>query len=140
MKGKILVLICFSAVMLQGCKGEKKSDDTNTQMEDVMAIHDEIMPKMGVIGKLVGQLKTKVDSAEAGSEYEKAMKDLQEAHTAMNDWMQGFGNRFDSSEILDGKPLTEQKKQWLNEEEAKVKALQEQINRSIEKAKAVLRQ
>jgi hypothetical protein len=28
------------------------------------------------------------------------------------DWMQGFGSRFDSDEILNGKELTEQKQIW----------------------------
>jgi len=31
------------------------------------------------------------------------------------DWMHGFGSRFDSDEILNGKELTEQKQIWLDE-------------------------
>ena len=54
------------------------------------------------------------------------------------DWMQGFGSRFDSDEILNGKELTEQKQIWLDEEEEKVKALREQINSSIENAEKIL--
>ena len=52
--------------------------------------------------------------------------------------MQGFGSRFDSDEILNGKELTEQKQIWLDEEEEKVKALREQINSSIENAEKIL--
>ena len=55
----------------------------------------------------------------------------------MMDWMQGFGNRFDSDEILNGKELIEQKLIWLDEEEEKVKALREQINGSIENAEKI---
>ncbi|MEO9512405.1 MAG: hypothetical protein ABJN84_02785 [Flavobacteriaceae bacterium] len=107
-------------------------------MEQVMAIHDEVMPKMGTLGKLVGELKRKIDTTERGQQYEGAMKDLQAANKSMMDWMMGFGDRFDSDEILDGKELTEEKQKWLNEEEVKVKALRDHINSSIEEAEELL--
>ncbi|MEM9867481.1 MAG: hypothetical protein AAF765_07340, partial [Bacteroidota bacterium] len=69
-----------------------------------------------------------------------AMKDLQDANSAMMDWMMNFGSRFDSEEVLHGKELTEQKQIWLDEEEVKVKALQEQVNSSIAKAETLLAQ
>jgi hypothetical protein len=56
----------------------------------------------------------------------------------MMDWMKGFGNRFESDEILNGKELTEQKQIWLDEEEEKVKVLRKQINSSIENAQKIL--
>ncbi len=127
-----LLIFCFS------CKEAKKAPEGPTQMEQVMAIHDEVMPKMGKLGKLVGELKTKVDTTAVGQEYETAMRDLQSAHKSMMDWMKDFGDRFDSDEILNGKELSEQKQLWLDEEEAKVKALKEQINGSIERAEALI--
>ena len=107
-------------------------------MEEVMAIHDEVMPKMGKLGQLVANLKEKVDTTEQGKHFEVAMKDLQASNQAMMDWMKGFGDRFDSDEILNGKALNAQKQEWLNEEEVKVKALREQINSSIAKAEELL--
>ncbi len=123
------------------CKGEKKGDTeaANEQMDKVMAIHDEVMPKMSVMGQLVGELSSKEDSTEIGMQYKEARKGLQDAHQAMMDWMQGFGNRFDSDEILNGKALTDQKQIWLNEEEEKVKALREQIYTSIANAEKLLK-
>ena len=56
------------------------------------------------------------------------------------DWMMNFGSRFDSEEVLNGKELTEQKQIWLDEEEVKVKALQEKVNSSIAKAETLLAQ
>ena len=131
-------LILLSLTVTLACKTEKKSPDEPSQMEQVMAIHDEVMPKMGKLGKLVAELKQKVDTTEQGQNYEAAMKDLQAAHESMMDWMQGFGERFDSDEILNGKALTSQKQEWLNEEEEKVKALRLQINSSIENAEELL--
>ncbi|MBD0851474.1 hypothetical protein [Maribacter arenosus] len=137
---KILSILAVIAVFANtSCKEEKKEDSkVNSQMERVMAIHDEVMPKMGSMGKMVGELSAKEDSTELGMQYANAKKGLQDAHKAMMDWMQGFGNRFDADEILNGKALTEQKQTWLDEEEEKVKALREQINTSIANAKKLL--
>ena len=137
-KLKYLLLIVLSITLFISCKDEKKTQEGPTQMEKVMIIHDEVMPKMGALSKLVAELKAKVDTTKAGQEYEAAMKDLQKANESMMDWMMGFGDRFDSDEILHGKELTDQKKEWLNEEEVKVNALKEQINQSIEKAEKLL--
>ncbi|MCL6267504.1 hypothetical protein [Flagellimonas myxillae] len=137
MKKYLCALICVLGLTLS-CKDDKKAVDGGSQMEQVMAIHDEVMPKMSTLGKLVGELKTKVDTTEMGLKYEASMRDLQAAHTAMMDWMKGFGDRFNSDEILNGKELTEQKQKWLDEEEVKVKALKEQINSSIQNAQELL--
>ena len=55
----------------------------------------------------------------------------------MMDWMQGFGSRFDSDEILNEKNNWKILI-WLDEQEGKVKALREQINSSIENAEKIL--
>ncbi|QLG45618.1 protein kinase family protein [Costertonia aggregata] len=138
MKKIVLISALLTLTILFSCKEEEKKTSEPTQMEQVMAVHDEVMPKMGTIGKLVGELKSKVDTTAAGREYEQAMRDLQKANQSMMDWMQSFGNRFDSEEILEGKELTEQKQKWLDEEEENVKALKEEINSSIAKAKTLL--
>ncbi len=140
MKLKYFGLILILSFVIYACKEEKKVGEEPTQMEFVMDIHDEVMPKMGTISKLVSKLKPKVDSTNNGMAYGKAMKDLQASHKSMMDWMAGFGDRFDSDEILNGKELTDQKKLWLEEEEVKVKALREQINSSIANAEELLAQ
>ena len=132
------VIFILVLVLTISCKENKKVKEGPTQMEEVMMVHDEVMPKMGTLSKLVAELKTKVDTTASGKEYEVAMKDLQEANKSMMDWMMGFGERFDSDEILEGKALTPEKIEWLNEEEEKVNVLKEQINSSIEKAEALL--
>lgn len=132
-------LLIYTFILINfSCKQEKKASDEPTQMDKVMAVHDEVMPKMSTLGKLVGELKSKVDTTETGQQYEAAMIDLQAANKSMMDWMMGFGDRFDSDEILDGKELTEEKQKWLDEEEVKVNALKEQINSSIKKAETLL--
>lgn len=138
MKKFIFLSVLIISTTFSSCKEVKKAPEGPTQMEKVMAIHDEVMPKMGTIGKLVGELKAKVDTTEMGQKYDVAMKDLQEANTAMMDWMKDFGDRFNSDEILNGKELSEEKQQWLDEEEEKVKVVKEKINGSIERAQTLL--
>ncbi len=133
---RILVVV-LAFLLFPSCRENKKEEETS-KMDEVMIIHDEVMPKMGHLSKLVGELKNKIDTTERGKQYEAAMKDLQASNKAMMDWMMGFGNRFDSDEILNGKALSPQKEEWLNEEEEKVKALKEQINTSIAKAEKLL--
>ncbi len=134
-----IIVVLLALVLFQSCKQEKKEAEETSQMEEVMIIHDEVMPKMGKLSQLVMALKSKVDTTEVGKNYETAMKDLQESHKSMMTWMRNFGERFDSDEILNGKALTPQKKEWLNEEEEKVKALKEQINSSMERAEKLLK-
>lgn len=131
----LILILLFSLA----CKQEKKAEEGPTQMEEVMMVHDEVMPKMGTLSKLVAELKAKVDTTSTGMEYETAMKDLQNSNKLMMDWMMGFGDRFDSDEILNGKELTAQKLEWLDEEQKKVNALKEQINSSIERAEKLLK-
>lgn len=137
-KSTLLPFFLIFVLLCTACKTNTEKNQDSTQMEEVMKIHDEVMPKMGTLSKLVAELKEKVDTTAVGQQYGTAMKDLQDANKAMMDWMRGFGDRFDSDEILNGKALSAQKQKWLNEEEEKVKALKEQINTSIEKAEALL--
>ncbi len=134
---KYLMFALFFLII--SCKEDKKTSEGPSQMKKVMAIHDEVMPQMGVMGKLVEELKKKEDSTAVGQEYKKAREELQAANKSMMVWMQEFGNRFDSDEILNGKELNDQKQQWLNEEEQKVQALKEEILTSIEKAETLLK-
>lgn len=141
MKLKVILLGFMISLSFMACKEEKKSTAGEVEMSkmtEVMAIHDEVMPEMSTIGKLVAELKPKADSTEMGVKYGAAMIDLQDAYKAMMDWMKGFGERFDSDEILNGKELSDQKKIWLAEEEEKVKALREQIYSSIDQAQQLL--
>ena len=137
MKNILYTLAIATLITFTSCKETKKADEPS-KMENVMSIHDEVMPKMGTLGKLVGQLKPMADSLGAESVEAKAMKDLQEANRSMMDWMQGFGDRFDSEEIMNGKELSDEKKEWLKEEEEKVQQVKENINSSIERAEEIL--
>ncbi|MGB5170043.1 MAG: hypothetical protein WBN69_01290 [Eudoraea sp.] len=136
-RSKFFLFILF-LTFISACKDSPQKSDTPSQMKEVMAIHDEVMPKMGDISKLVATLKSKVDTTENGKAYEKAMIDLQNAHKEMMDWMRGFGDRFNSDEILNDAALSPEKLKWLEEEEQKIKKVKEDINSSIKNAEKLL--
>lgn len=107
-------------------------------MKEVLAVHDEAMPKLGALGKLVGELKPMADSLGVESAEAKAMKDLQQANKDMMDWMQGFGNRFDPDEIMNGKELSDEKQKWLEEEAEKINKIKADLTSSMAKAEEIL--
>ena len=137
-KNAILLIVMISLTL--SCKNEPKETKKLTRMERVIAVHDEVMPTMGAIGKLISALETKVDSSVIGKQNKIAKDDLEEAYNYMMDWMKGFGERFDSEEILEGKTLSKQKADWLIEEEEKVNIMRDKINSSITKAEALLKE
>jgi hypothetical protein len=137
MKIKTVLLIAL-IVHTISCKSEEKKTNEETRMERVISVHDEMMPKMGTIGKLIRALEQKADST-AGEPYKFAQDDLENAYTYMMDWMKGFGDRFDSDEIMNGKALSKQKEAWLIEEEEKVTIMRDMINNSITNAEALLK-
>lgn len=137
MKIKTVLLIAL-IVLAISCKSEENKTNEETRMEHVISVHNEMMPKMGTIGKLISALEQKADST-AGEPYKFAQDDLEDAYTYMMDWMKGFGDRFDSDEIMNGKALIKQKGAWLIEEEEKVTIMRDMINNSITNAEALLK-
>ena len=66
---KIKVILLLVLVCISSCRQGKKGSEAPTQMEEVMMIHDEVMPKMGKLSKLVSELKEKIDTTATGKEY-----------------------------------------------------------------------
>ncbi len=131
-------LVCL-ALILFSCKDEKKSPEHLTQMERVMEIHDEVMPKMGTVGRLASRVGAKVNDTELGKQFKTAQHDLENANEAMMDWMVTFGEKFDTDEIVRGKVLTPEKQALLDAEEEKIKVVRDKINISIANAEELLK-
>lgn len=110
----------------------------SSEMQQVMEKHDEVMEKMPELVKLINNLQTVAQNSEDKAKYELAIEDLRGANKSMMNWMVGFGERFDADEMMKGKELTTQKKEWLLEEKIKVVALEEEIDSTMEKSKNLL--
>ncbi|PKQ44676.1 hypothetical protein [Confluentibacter flavum] len=137
---KFTITCMFALFIATSCKNENKaSTNEKSQMQEVLAVHDEVMPKMGTIGNLISQIDKKIKDTDSTEVLVNANQNLKDSHKAMMDWMKGFGERFDSDEILKGKALTDEKQTFLDEEEAKIKALRDKMNSSIKNAQELLK-
>ena len=130
----------FFVLITISCKNENKAlNKEKSQMQEVLAVHDEVMPKMGKIGHLISQIDTKMNETDSSEVLVNASQNLKDSHKEMMDWMKGFGERFDSDEILKGKALTDEKQKLLDEEELKIKKLRDKMNSSIKNAEDLLK-
>ena len=110
-----------------------------TQMQRLVREHDDIMAKdMGQTVRLIGQLQDRANNHSTPDKYERAIDDLKAANKSMVDWMHGFGAKFDGDEMYQAKPLTDEKKVWLNEEEIKFFEMKDQLKSSIKAAQVLL--
>lgn len=134
----LLVVILFTA-----CKeNETKTEEPQgpSQMEQVVEIHDELMPKMSVIGELISKIEANIDTLNIDSVKVKSVVELKAANESMMKWMMDFGSAFESDEIMNGVELTEDKKQTLNEFEQSANELKVQMETAIKNAEVVLNQ
>lgn len=105
--------------------------------EEILAVHDEVMPELNTITSLQEQMKNKLDelrgtpaNTEALKEANRILGDLNKAENAMWSWMHNF-SKLDS--IPDG-----EKSAFLEVEKMSVNSMKELMLSSIEQAKAYL--
>ncbi len=128
----LIALIVVSCNQLS--EEEQKFD---ALMEEVISVHDEVMPKMGEISSLIKELEPKIDTTETGKSYAKAQQDLKDAYDFMMTWMSDFSEKFPHDEETDANKVSSQIK-ILKEEEIEVNKLRDKINSSIRNAKELL--
>jgi hypothetical protein len=133
-----VILGLFSLLISCNSKTEQPSAEGQVNMKMVMEVHDEAMPQMGALAQLTAQIKSQRDLDSTDIDLAESMKDLQEAHTLMMDWMKGFGTQFTANEIMKGAPLNPEKQELLNQEYQKVLRVRESMQQSMARARAIL--
>ena len=124
-------------------KPSKEAQEFNSLIKEVLDVHDDVMPKMGEMGKLSGELKAKADTTEAGKIYQKALDSLGNAHDAMMKWMENFNTKFPyAKDRLKGKSTEDilNDIEALKDEQKQVNRVRDAVNGSIKNAKNVLAQ
>jgi hypothetical protein len=109
-------------------------------MEEIVAVHDELMPKMSEISLLITQLEERMDSTQADSIRQVVVMDLKSANEAMMTWMMDFSNDYDSEEVMEGKELTPEKEALLDTYTSSVMELKDKMEGAMERAQALLNQ
>lgn len=124
-----LSLVLFVSISFTACQDEKKKEKSEVEilqeefdknMKETVAIHDEVMPKMAEINKLLSQLEINSSKMEK-EEYERTSAQLQEAHSEMMSWMKYFSEKFDSKEVNSG--ITSEDRAELREKNEVLKEL-----------------
>ena len=103
--------------------------------DEVMAIHDEVMPEMGTINRLAKELKVMVKDSlstqDQRIEIKKHIDALETADDAMMNWMAEYK--------APGKDLSKEKAtELLQKEKEKITLVRDQMLNSISDAKALL--
>ena len=125
----ILSLFLLSLV----CSCGQKTQDNQALYDEVMKVHDEVMPKMDDIYKLKQELKKQIaDSATLAIEkrktIESAILKLDSASENMMVWMRSFNPLPDS--------LGEEKaRAYLEEQQEKIEKVKEEMLEAINAAK-----
>jgi hypothetical protein len=135
---KIYLFVFTIALLAAGC-GKSTSDDQAGEVavtdedelyQKVMAIHDEVMPKMNDIHKLKKQLEEEIKNSpdlveERKQQIESRIKQLNEANENMMQWMRQFNPE-------DYKADKEEYLNYLNEELKSVKKVKEDMLKALE--------
>ena len=107
--------------------------------DEVIGIHDEVMPKMDNLMRLKMKLQVKIDSLRESNSTEKAKIDellrltnrLQKADSAMMTWMRQFKMVRDSVSH-------EQRMEYLEAEKERIEEVKRKMNESLEEASKFL--
>ena len=127
---KITTAFILFMFMIVSCGPNHNDEEVKQLYEEVIAIHDDVMPKISDISKL--RRKIRKDKQE-NIESINYMKELEEADDAMMDWMSDFQKykTYDDS-------TKESKIKYLNNEKIRIQSVSDQMYGSIETAKKYL--
>ena len=135
---KILLVVCLTS--LAAC--ETKMPESEILRAEVLAVHDEVMPKMDDLMRYEGAAKRKIrvlDSLSAKDtirrlekqQYDSLLTSLKEAEAGMMDWM----NHFDGE--LKSKSEAE-KLMYLQAEKIKIEEVRKRTATSLSRAEHLL--
>ncbi len=138
MNFKIILLALVALAGLSACANDKAQEtDQQKLWDEMMVVHDEVMPKMSDINALSKQMEAALSDTTLTEELRdaarKSLYDLQAADKAMWDWMYGIQQLPD----LRTSKKHEEILQYLQEETTKITEVKSSMLASIEAAESV---
>jgi len=145
---RTLISTILLGILFAACNGESSSTRENNGAQDpaaekwesIMAVHDEVMPKMSSINQISRKLRAYAEQhpdmpAERREEIESTVQQLSEAEEGMMKWMSQAPSQY--------KKLREEKSeealmQFLEEQEAVIKKVRANMLQAIDDGKALL--
>lgn len=115
--------------------GPSKKEELQTLKDEVIAVHDEVMPKIGELRKTRMALQALADSVMV-SDSTQAMKlislasDISAANEGMMQWMRAFEPEFEGT--------NEEIEAYLEDQKVMVQKVRDDMNGSLAKGKEAL--
>ena len=140
-KNTLVVITCCALLgIFNSCQNTTElQNQYNSLFEEVIAVHDEIMPKMTQLSKL--QLQIKTDTLIQVDTKDEALKKLQASDDRMMTWMHTFTDEY----VKDRKPVSKMSQtelensiEGLHTELEEVESLREFTYSSIDLAEEIL--
>ncbi|MBX2961858.1 MAG: hypothetical protein KF687_05045 [Cyclobacteriaceae bacterium] len=131
MKKSLILSACF-IVLITSCNQKKSEQDTNKMLyNQVMDVHDEVMPSIDELIKLKKILQEKIENspdlvAEKREELEQTIESIEAARRGMMSWMREF-----RPEEFTGDELTS----YLEEEMKRVQTVKDNMLDALEKGR-----
>lgn len=134
---KNLAVMLLASLLFVACESSTETNDEFDQQalqDEIMAAHDEVMPKMGELNKLKNELMeeakalTEEGQEEAAERLTALATELEDASKSMMDWMRQYKPQFDGK-------TKEEIQSYLNDQKEKVEVVRNKINGGIETAK-----
>lgn len=149
MKMRIFISLALLGLITSACGGAGQSgqesndsaqDSSAEQWEDIMAVHDEVMPKMSDMNRISRELREYAEQhpdmpAERREKIESTVRELSEAEEGMWEWMNQAPQQYKklreegSGEALD---------QFLEEQQAVIDKVRKNILQAIEDGEKLL--
>lgn len=127
---KIITTISLLTLLI-GCQ-KNAEDKQKLMINEVMAVHDEVMPKMDDIMSLKSSLDSAIKVSPDSVKAKELYSALDVADNQMMDWMENY-----DSESVKGKSEVEISKYFANQK-TKIKEVKILTDKSIEEAKGFL--
>lgn len=127
---KLVKLSMLISVLLFSC-GEK-GDELQNLKKDVMAIHDEVMPKMGDMRKVSKSLQMKAETLDSisGVELKSLASDIDSANEFMMQWMRQYEPNLEGTQ--------EELLRYYTEQMQSIRLVKDSMNQTLAKGKKAL--
>ena len=130
MKNNTFSILAVSLLFILGYGCQEYNSEQQQLWDEVMVVHDEVMPKMGELH----QLKKQLAQQETSPQVTTAIQRVETAQEAMMDWMRNFKSlrelsKIDHTEAMD----------YLEKEQRRIAEVKRLMLTSIEKGNALVK-
>jgi isochorismate hydrolase len=135
-----VILLLLSACTLFSCNEDPKNTQQYAQMERILNLHDEVMPEMSTISRLISALESATQADSTQVVLGESVEELKEANQAMMQWMMDFSEAFTTAEIMGKELIPQEKQSLLTQYEASATALKQKMLGAIKRADVLERE